>query len=265
MPEEALFRHPDPSTYVPTDAAVGAWDRHIVHGAAVTALFAGRLTPRDPQEATLARLTVDFLAPVPQEPLTLECGAPSGGSRVARRHAALEHEGRLVATATAVHVRRTEVDLPPEALDQPSPFDPAAVPALDEPHREAEEMVGWPSFDSRSMVMQWLKVPGDRRPHQWVGLAVPVVEGTDLLGTEVVAVAADYGQTAVSRQLPYASWSFRNAEVTIHLSRPPQGTWVGLRSECVAQPVGAGFNSADLFDAGGRLGRSSAAIVVERR
>ena len=48
-------------------------------------------------------------------------------------------------------------------------------------------------------------------------------------------------------------------------SREPVGSWVGVRSECVVQEVGAGFNAADLFDAAGRFGRAASALVVERR
>ena len=38
-----------------------------------------------------------------------------------------------------------------------------------------------------------------------------------------------------------------------------------MRCESVVQPVGAGFNAADLFDTDGRVGRSAAALVVEHR
>jgi hypothetical protein len=69
----------------------------------------------------------------------------------------------------------------------------------------------------------------------------------------------------VHRVLPMADWSFRNAEQTLHLSRPATGRWVGVRCESVAQPVGAGFNTADLFDEAGRFGRSAAAVVLEHR
>lgn len=262
MADAALFRPDGPSTFVPTPAAVGPWDRRIVHGAAVGALLAGRLAPGD---GTLARLTVELLAPVPVAPLRLDVHDTGGGRRVQRRDAVLSSDGQEVATARAVLVRAGELDLPAAATDHPSPFDPAAVPALDEPNVAAEAMVGWPSFDSRSIVIGWQKIPGDRRVHQWISLAVTVVEGEPVSGPELAAVAGDYAQSAVNHQLPFAEWSFRNADLTLYLSRPPVGRWIGLRSESVVQPVGAGFNAGDLFDADGRVGRSAATLVVERR
>ncbi|MET0727214.1 MAG: acyl-CoA thioesterase domain-containing protein [Acidimicrobiales bacterium] len=262
MTATALFRPRGSHSFTPTAAAVGPWDRKVVHGAAVVALLAGQLSP---PEQTLTRLSVDFLTTVPMATLALECSEPAGGRRVQRQDAVLSCGGRSVATARTVIVREGELDLPPKALDHPSPFDPASAPALDEPNREAAEAVGWDSFDSASLIIEFQRVEGDRRVHAWISLALPVVEGTELRGTELAAVAADYGQSAVNRQLPFAEWSFRNAEQTLHLSREPVGHWIGLRSEAVVQSVGAGFNTTDLFDADGRVGRSSAAVVVEKR
>ncbi len=262
MVDTALFRPEGPHSFTPTSAAVGPWDRQVVHGAAVVALLAGQLSP---PEHTLTRLSVDFLTTVPMATLTLESSAPTGGRRVQRQDAVLSCDGRSVATARTVIVRREDIELPPKALDHPSPFDPAAAPALDEPNRGAAAAVGWDSFDSTSLIIDFQRVEGDRRVHAWISLALPVVEGTELRGTELAAVAADYGQSAVNRQLPFAEWSFRNPEQTLHLAREPLGRWIGLRSEAVVQSVGAGFNTTDLFDADGRVGRSSAALIVEKR
>jgi hypothetical protein len=262
MTETALFRPEGDHTFTPTAAAVGPWDRAVVHGAAVVALLAGQLSP---PEHTLARLSVDFLTTVPMAPLVLEHSEPAGGKRIKRQDAVLSCEGRPVATAHTITVRQTELELPPKALDHPSPFDPASMPALEEPNRAAAKTVGWDSFDSTSLIIDFMRVKGDRRVHAWIGMTVPVVEGTELRGTELAAIAADYGQTAVNKQLPFGTWSFRNAEQTLHLAREPVGRWIGLRSEAVVQPVGAGFNTTDLFDADGRVGRSSAALVVEQR
>ena len=174
-------------------------------------------------------------------------------------------DGREVATARAVTVRRSELDLPEKALAQANPFDPAAAPPMAEPNRSAADVVGWECFDSWSLIIDFARVEGDRRVHQWIRLAVPVVEGSETQGVELAAVVADYAESSTSRLLSMAEWSYRNAELTVHLAREPVGSWIGARCESVVQPVGAGFNASDLFDADGRFGRSAAAVVVERR
>lgn len=262
MPADALFLPDGDATFVPTSGAVGPWDARIVHGAAVVALLTGRLTPA---EGTMARVTIDFLRPVPMGPLDLDLSDLGGGSRAQRHRAVLTSDGQEVAAAEAVVVRAGDLDLPDKALAHPTPFDPTAAPPLDEPNHAAADIVGHESYDSESAVFVPLRVEGDRRVHAWISLALPVVAGTPVLGTELAAAAADYAQSAVHRQLPFAEWSFRNTEQTIHFARPPVGPWVGLRSEALVQPVGAGFSAADLFDADGWVARTAAAVVVERR
>lgn len=262
MSVECVFEAADRNTFVPTGAAVGAWDAGIIHGAAVGALLAGRL---DPPSGTLARLSIDFLAPVPFGPLEVELSEPAGGRRVRRQRAVLRHEGREVALGSSVVVTEGRVELPERAVDDHNPFGANGIPPLREPNRRAAEIVGHESFDSLVTIIDYERVDGDRRLHQWISLALPIIGGTEPSGAELVAVAADYGQGAVHRVLPMADWSFRNAEQTLHLSRPATGRWVGVRCESVAQPLGAGFNTADLFDQAGRFGRSAAAIVLEHR
>lgn len=262
MTDIALFRPTGPHTYVPTEAATGSWDPNLVHGAALSALLAGRLAPAT---GTVARYAIDFLAPVPMDELTLELVDDGGGSRVQRRRAIVSARGRTVATGSALVVREGELDLPAKALDHPSPFPPDDVPDLTRPHPTASSVVGWESFVTLGVSIELHRVAEDRRTHQWIALTVPVLEGVEPLGIELTAVAADFAQSAVHRQLRFEHWSYRNADLTIHLSREPVGPWIGLRSEAVIQPVGAGFNAADLFDAGGRLARSASVLVVEPR
>lgn len=261
MSATAMFEHDGSATFRPTSAAVGPWDRRIVHGSPIVALLAGQLTP---EENTLARLAVEILAPVPMEPLTLRLSESTGGSRVQRRNATLLAGNREVAAAVAVAVRRNDLELPEKALAHDSPFDPAEVPPLTEPNRSAAEQVGWESFDSNTLIMSRFRVEGDRRTHDWIRLAVPVVEGTTLKGSELAAAAADYASNAVVRQLPYDTWSFRSADLTLQLAREPIGSWVGLRSESLVQPVGTGFKTADLFDETGWVARTTSTLVVER-
>ncbi|NLD77081.1 MAG: thioesterase family protein [Acidimicrobiales bacterium] len=262
MTDVAAFRPTGPNRYQPAEAATGSWDPKLLHGAALSALLAGRLQP---ETGTVARFAIDFLAPVPMTELTLDLIDDGGGSRVQRRRMVVSAGGRVVATASALIVREGDLDLPEKALNHPSPFPPDQVPSLTEPHPTAAGVVGWESFVTLGVAIELHKVPDDRRTHQWIGLTVPVVEGLEPLGIELVAAAADFAQSAVHRQLRFDDWSYRNADLTIHLARPVTGTWIGLRSEALVQPVGAGFNAADLFDAGGRVGRSASTLVVEPR
>ena len=267
MNDEALFRRVGRDEYVPTEYAIGPWDPTIVHGAAIAALLAGRVEPDPNEESTLARLTVEILAPVPLAPLRLTLVDGAAGSRVRRGTAVLSRveDDRPVATASAVIVRRRQLELPEGALDTETPFASEAAPSLDEADPGVAEGVGWKGFDSQSIALKWQQNDEDPRTHLWVGLPVPVVGGLERTTVELAAVGADFSQSAVNRVLSYKSWSFRNAEITIHFARRPVGEWIGVRSGVLLGEVGAGIGSSDLFDCQGLVARSAATLVVEPR
>ncbi len=112
-------------------------------------------------------------------------------------------------------------------------------------------------------------LPSRRRPlppgclRLWLPLLVPVVATVPLSGAQQAVAVADYASIATSARLSYRGWSFLNAELTVHLTRDPQGPWVGLDCEGVVQRVGAGLSTARLYDAAGRLGQSAQTLVVE--
>ena len=113
MPADALFLPDGDATFVPTSGAVGPWDARIVHGAAVVALLTGRLTPA---EGTMARVTVDFLRPVPMGPLDLDLADLGGGTRAQRHRAVLTSDGQEVAAAESVVLRAGALELPDDVV-----------------------------------------------------------------------------------------------------------------------------------------------------
>jgi hypothetical protein len=259
---QALFEC-DRGEFLPTVAAISPWSQDSLHGSAVAALMARALAVPD---RTMARLTLEFLGPVPAAPLKLDIEPVSGGHRVQRQSAVLSAHGRAVAVGRSLSIRQCELDLPVEAMPQESPFDPMAAPPLDEPQEKVAGIVGWESFNSVAAVVKKLRMTDDPgRLYLWVRLLLPVVAGADVTGVELAAVAADHAGNDAGRYLPYGTFTFPNAELTVHLSRPPEGTWIGVRSDSVMQPTGAGLAVADLFDRGGRLGQSASALVIDRR
>ena len=263
MKVEALFVPDGDHTFIPTIGAVGPWNSDVLHGAAVAALFAGRLTPTD---RVLGRLTVELLAPVPCAPLQLEISPPAGGRRVQRQQATVSAAGRVVAAAQSVTVLRAELDLPAAATAQRDPFAVVPAPSLTAADPTIADVIGWENFHSTAVATRHLRSanePGGT--HQWIALTVPVVAGTPIQGTELAAAAADFAGEAVHRRLPFTEWSFVNADLTVHLTRAPVGDWVGIGTAAVVDAAGGGIASTELFDETGRVGQSASTLVVERR
>jgi hypothetical protein len=262
--DEAVLFSRDGAVLVPGAAAGSPWGRDRVHGGAVAALLAGSL---ERAEWSLTRVAVDLLAPVPFRPLRLELTQPEGGRRVTRQVATLFDNERAVARAAGVSIRQTQLDLPETSREPAGPFADCPVPALDLPMSRVAESVGFESFDSLAVALKRFK--SDQLPvgaaGMWLRLLVPVIAGEQNTAVQQAAAAADFGVTSMPAKVPYHQWSFMNTDLTLHLAREPVGSWIGLVSQSLVEPVGAGLGLTTLYDEQGKVGQSAQALIVEAR
>jgi hypothetical protein len=259
--ERALFVR-DGGLVVPTTLARGPWRPDALHGGAVAALLASAL---DLPGRTPVRVTFDLLAPVPCSPLRVVVSEPDGGSRVARQAVALLAGDTEVATAQCLAVRHADLDLP-TAAEPPNPFHGLLLPDLERTRPQVAEMVGWDCFDSHAICARTL--PAELPAYAtgvYVNLLVPVIAGEPTPAIARAAAAADYASNHMANRFHFDSWSFMNADLTLHLSRVPAHAWIGLVSTGVIDPNGSGLSVAQLFDPHGRLGQSVQSLVVESR
>jgi hypothetical protein len=259
---DAIFVR-DGDCFIPQDGARGPWDPNALHGSAVAALLTGAFND---DERTLTRVSVDLLAPVPFAPLTMQVTPPVGGRRATRQTATLRAGDRVVATADCVAVTQLELELPQSPAAGFSPFDAYPVPDLTSGRPRVGKKIGWEGFDTLAVAVSRMpaELPGNGWG-LWMRLLMPVVEGVANTGAQTALAAADYSSNSTSLYLPFDQWSYRNADLVVHLSRPPVGEWVGLVSTSIAHAVGSGVGLGALFDEDGRLGQSAQSLVVERR
>jgi hypothetical protein len=261
-PDSTAVFAKDGNRYMPTEAARGPWNPDALHGAAVAALLAGVF---ESSGEVVVRVLVELLGPVPYESLRIEVAGSEGGRRVRRQSAVLYARDRPVATASATRIRRADLLLPAEAMAHRVVFDPAQVPDLDQPNRHAAAVVGWPSFDSLAVATARQPTAEGGSLNLWIRLLLPIVGGQATTGTQRAVAAADYGSGGTSARLPFKAWSFMNADLTVSLSRPPQGEWIGMACEGIVQSTGTGLSVGSLYDIDGRLGQSTQSLVLEAR
>jgi Thioesterase-like superfamily len=65
--------------------------------------------------------------------------------------------------------------------------------------------------------------------------------------------------------LPFDRFLFINADLTIHLHRPPLGEWIGLDARTLLDAGGTGMAESVLHDASGSIGRAFQTLVVQSR
>jgi len=260
----------DGDTYAPTGHARGPWDDRQLHGGAPAGLIARELgrTPSgvDGVEMAVARITYEFLGPVPLEPLTVRAQVVKPGRRFQLAEAELAVAGGpVVVRARAVRLRAGAIDVPAAARgagDVPGGPDPLAHPVETmEPFGEATETFGISGMELRMVRGSFF----DEGPAiTWFRPARPLVDEEPAPPVARAVMAADFGN-GISRVLDFRSHLFVNTDLTVHLHREPVGEWVQLDTRTVIDGRGIGLAESRLSDPLGALGTSAQSLYVEAR
>jgi hypothetical protein len=258
-PEDALYAL-DGDRVLPGPLTVGPWTPGAQHGGPVAALLAWAVeslpTP-SPMQAT--RLTVELLRPVPLLPLQLHTRVVRLGARVGVVEAELVAE-TVVATARALLVRTADIPVPDHPPWPATPTDPMAATAR--PRLPGDVA----AFHLDAMEMRFAEGSWETGGPAvvWERLTVPVVAGEEPTPLQRAAAAADSGN-GISRIVPFEEYTFVNPDLTVALSRPPEGQWVGLAVRTRLNQQGWGQAESLLFDPYGPCGRAVQTLLVDRR
>jgi Thioesterase-like superfamily len=256
--------------YVPTELARGPWDPHALHGGAPAALITSAFERLEPgAELRIGRLGFEFLRPIPMAPLSLRTSIVRPGRRVqelaGELYAHVEESERplLVCRASALRVQPVPGGLPPA----PAVEEDDALPPPDQatPHTFGLDSTEHTSFAASAMEMRWFGDPWQLGPGRvWQRLRVPLLPGQEPTPLVRLAASADFGN-GVSASLPFDEFLFINADLGVHLHRPPRGEWIGLDARTMIDPGGCGLSESVLHDEDGPLGRAFQTLVVGRR
>jgi acyl-coenzyme A thioesterase PaaI-like protein len=241
----------------------GPWDPLAQHGGPPAALL-GRavsaLPGPDGVTMTVSRLTVDLLGPIPVAPLTVSARVLRPGRTVDLVEAELidPQQGRPVARGTAWRA--------PLTVDGPLSTDPGE-PAPPGPAQGYE--APWPASWHGGYLdaMRWAWVSGSMQPGPavvWMQPLVHLVDDEPWTPLTRVLVSAD-SANGISAAVDPAAYSFLNTELTVHVTRPLRGDWVGLSARTVLGGGSVGAARATIWDGDGVVGASAAALLVQRR
>jgi len=241
---------PAGTAYVPSAHARGPWDAKAQHGGAPAALLAREIERVTPGEDMLvARITFEFLGPVPLLPLEADAWIQRPGSRFQIVEAELRQQGRAVVRA------------PDAALGASAPPCEGPAAALPSPFPAAGDGEG---FHRTGMDIRFAGGTdyGTGPALAWFRFAHPLVAGEPLSPLQRVVAAADFGN-GVSRVLDFDRHLFVNTDLTVHLHRDAVGEWVLIDAASVADPVGAGLASSRLYDEAGAVGLAAQTLFVD--
>ncbi len=257
---DSFYLRTDEHAYQPTDAAVGPWSPELLHGGPPIALMARVLREFEPRPGLeIARMSVEFLGPVPLAPCRVEARMLRAGKRVELLDARMQAGGRDVLLARAWRMQRQ-----PDCV-QPVQ-DPFTPPALPQPQAQAF-FPGIAHFPY-AHALEWRFVHGGfdslGPALLWARPRIALVRDTPTPGLERLLVMLD-SANGVSAELPLHAWSFVPVDLQLSLHRPPQGDWVGMDARSVIDGDGIGTSHTTVFDATGACGKSLHTLFVRPR
>ena len=263
---ESVFVQDGAGAFVPSEHARGPWDPQALHGGAPAALVATALERAARQDGlVLARMTVEFLRPVPLAPLQLRSHVLRPGRRVRELAIEIEARGELVCRAGGLCVAPVPAQLPASAQ---APGGEAAMPGPERVEPVLFALEGAPaarSFAASAMEMRPLDDPRRLGPARvWMRLRRPLVDELPASALASAAAAADFGN-GISAALAFSDYLFINADLALHMQRPPRGEWIGLDARTLLVPGGAATAESVLHDEDGPFGRALQTLVVQRR
>jgi hypothetical protein len=256
---EAVFRLEGRRAY-PSAAAGGPWDPHMQHGAAPAALVAHAAERSGTAEAKqVARLTMEFVRPVPVGELDVEAEVVRDGRKVQLVEIRLRASGAEVVRARALKVRPASgLEHATALAAQPIPNFEDARPLEVSPGAESA-FIGGVSMrlaEGSRLEPGWGKI--------WFRLDRELIAGQRPTPLQRAAATADFCN-GTSAALDPSEWTFINADLSLSLARMPIGEWILLDAETWLGPDGVAVAVASLADMHGYFARATQSLVIDRR
>ncbi|MEU1207504.1 acyl-CoA thioesterase domain-containing protein [Nocardia sp. NPDC005825] len=241
----AFFTRED-GRYTATRMAVSAWSSSQLAGTAVCGLLAHELETHSlGPEFVPARFTVDMFSPVLNEPIELHSSIVRDGNRIRVVDASIVQQDQVRARATVQFLIAAAE--PPGEIWQPTQDLPVPDQRLDRPEGAP------PLFKSGSA--DWTHdFASGVNPHRkaaWNNVP-PLIAGEAITPFERAAFAAD--TTNLVCNWGTAGVGYINTDVTMTLSRLPEGPEIGVHARDHVSANGIAVSTATLYDRTGALG-----------
>ncbi len=257
----ALFRVEGPRA-IPLPGAEGPWMAGALSGSAVRPLVAALSEKIAAPFPTLAaRITIEFLRPVPRQPLDTHIEILREGRKQQVLRLALSANGKQVVAATIVRLRVVEPTSAAGAVTSAptqASFDPPQgdkfLPALG----EGSDFLRW--LDSRMLSSD----VGLGLGEAWFRFHGTIVEGQPMTPLTRAALFSDFGN-GLAPIVDSRLFTYMNADLSLHLARLPCGEWLNLKCRTVSGENGLATVCTELGDAFGAIGWAHQSLLLERR
>jgi hypothetical protein len=241
--------------FEPTKATESPWDSAMQHGGPPAALLGHQLRI---DGLRLARISVDFLGPIPRRELLVEVSPVKPGRLSYLNEARMVVDGRTSVIARAWHL----------APGPRPPAETAARLADPLPERESDEFFPGLGDWGYGRAIEWRASRGDLNElgeaHVWSRVKMPLVDGVEIDGQDRALIVAD-SANGLSAVLPMDKWLSIPPTMTTTLLRPANGEWVHLAAATELTDDGLGLSSGTLYDQDGKIGEVAQPLLIRQR
>lgn len=243
-------------TFLPSPSAVGPWGPSTVSGLVVCGLvgYAAEQAAGD-EDFVGTRLTVDMVRMAAQGELRTESTVLREGRRLRLVDVTITQQGRNVAHGRGVFARRSQT--PPGEVWAPGVVMPAPPDADETPVFGPKPYVGDQALPARDFD-PWRDA--SQAKYVWYDFDATLVEGEQTSPFVRAAAVADVSN-------PLTNWGseglqFVNSDVTMLLSRLPEGTMLGLAARDRHDAGGISVGTAVMYDRVGPIGVTTVAALA---
>jgi hypothetical protein len=241
--------------FEPTKATESPWDSAMQHGGPPAALLGHQLRV---EGLRLARISVDFLGPIPRRELRVEVAPLKPGRLSFLNEARMIVDGRVSVIARAWHL-----------APGPQPPVQTAVRKADPlPERASDEFFPFLGEWGYGRAIEWRASRGDLNElgeaHVWSRVKMPLIDGVEIDGQDRALIVAD-SANGMSAVLPMNEWLSIPPTMTTTLLRPANGEWVHLQAATELTDDGLGLASGVLYDENGKIGEVAQPLLIRRR
>lgn len=260
---------------IPTTISASAWGPDVLHGGPVAALVARAAElalPRNIRaEGALqpSRITIDLFRAVPRAPLTTEVEFLRQGRRVMVARVSVLADGLEVTRGQVLFLRRTEG---PTTRVEPPPPGPDGLETVRGLSRGAPLPDGLSGGFHTLVETRWPDLDGVAPGAAvWVRVQFPIVAGEEPTPFQRMAAVSDFGNALANHAADWhepeqrKSASYINADISVHLLRPPQGEWLCLVADRSTHIDGVGLVEVSHFDHLGHYARATQARLANAK
>lgn len=237
-----------------------------LYGGAVAGLVAGAMEEHAVRESwgTPLSASVLMLRPAPLAPLTTEITTLQAGRRNAVAECVLRDEGgKIISKGHAIFVKPDPMrdTRPLTSIPEETNWaaDPATLPLWADGKRP--EHVNFLHI----LEMREERDAAGKAGMRWSRMMRPLLPFPSLLGK--LFTAADNASAfwlSSSGAWP-TNFGFPNVDVSVHVSRAPQGDWIGVTPDAQLHETGMGMSEGSIHDRTGLIGRTCQTNIIVPR